>query len=212
MSKNPDKPILECLKIMLRDLQRLYSKIRPELRNDVYYHSKLVLATRLVPARSPRRYQSEALKIYHVCHKLDCWSTNHMEEERQAARRPYEAAIDKFIMESKRQPPTPGKRFESYLAEIDEPSQYDLPDRTKSEPTMATGYFTVVTTDHAKFSPSLASELANHSAAHYLSCLLGNNQEYTAKLTPSDKDNTNIWIIPSSYHLTVPEYAFLTED
>ncbi|EED20730.1 conserved hypothetical protein [Talaromyces stipitatus ATCC 10500] len=289
MSKNPDKPILECLEIMLRDLQRLYSKIRPELRNDVYYHSKLVSATRLVPAchaatgkpspnissliqdlrssisqwedskqaaaqhpmdsyytdrryysrqsrsphrrcspygrsysrgrsnlrypsRSPRRYQSEAPKTCHVCHKPDCWSTNHTEEERQAARRPYEAAIDKFIMEFEGQPPTPGKRFESYLAEIDEPSQYDLPDRTKSEPTMATGYFTVATTDHAKFSPSLASELANRSAAHYLSCLLGNNQECTAKLTPSDEDDTNVRIIPSSHHLTVPEYAFLAED
>lgn len=50
MSKNPDRPISECLEIMLRDLQRLYSKIRPELRNDVYYHSKLISATRLVPA------------------------------------------------------------------------------------------------------------------------------------------------------------------
>ncbi|EED22635.1 hypothetical protein TSTA_061260 [Talaromyces stipitatus ATCC 10500] len=99
---------------------------------------------------------------------------------------------DKFIMEFKGQPPTLGKRFELYLAEIDEPSQYDLPDHTKSELTMATGYFTVATMDYAKFSPSLVSELANRSAAHYLSCLLGNNQECTAKLTPSNEDDTNV--------------------
>lgn len=50
MSKNPDKPIPECLEIMLRDLRKLYDKLRPELRNDINLHSKLVSATRLVPA------------------------------------------------------------------------------------------------------------------------------------------------------------------
>lgn len=57
---------------------------------------------------------------------------------------------------------------------------------------MATGYFTIANPDYKKFAPSLASKLANHSTAHYLSCLLGSYQEYIEKPTPDNKDKANI--------------------
>jgi hypothetical protein len=75
---------------------------------------------------------------------------------------------------------------------------------------MATGYFTVATTDHNEFSPGLAAELANRSAAHYLSCLLGSQQDRTTDHI--NEHDAVVQIVPSSHHLTVPEYAFLAED
>ncbi|KAE8549770.1 hypothetical protein EYB25_008294 [Talaromyces marneffei] len=50
VSKNPEKSISECLELMLQDLRRFYNKLRPQVRNDVTYHAKLISATRLVPA------------------------------------------------------------------------------------------------------------------------------------------------------------------
>jgi len=50
VSKNPEKSISECLELMLQDLRRLYNKLRPQVRNDVTYHAKLISATRLIPA------------------------------------------------------------------------------------------------------------------------------------------------------------------
>jgi len=50
VSKNPEKSISECLELMLQDLRRLYSKLRPQVRNDITFHAKLISATRLIPA------------------------------------------------------------------------------------------------------------------------------------------------------------------
>src|SRR3954468_15035471 len=48
--KYPEKSITECLEIMFRDIQKLYHKLRPELRNEVIWHAKLIFATRTHPA------------------------------------------------------------------------------------------------------------------------------------------------------------------
>jgi hypothetical protein len=56
------------------------------------------------------------------------------------------------------------------------------------------------------------SELANRSAAHYLECLLGNQLKYIINDNPDYEEQTATLIVSSSHHLTVPEYAFLTDD
>ncbi|KAE8550702.1 hypothetical protein EYB25_003641 [Talaromyces marneffei] len=164
------------------------------------------------PSRSPRRHgRDDAQKTCFVCGRPNCWSTNHTDEERTAARARYKPAWDKFIQQYEGTPDME-RSLESYLAEIDNPSQYSLPDRTKNEPTTATGYFTVAATDHNEFSSSLASELANRSAAHYLECLLGSQSNHIFDNDPDHEEQAATPIVPSSHHLTVPEYAFLTDD
>ncbi|EED15482.1 conserved hypothetical protein [Talaromyces stipitatus ATCC 10500] len=48
--KYPEKSTTECLEMMFRDIQKLYHKLRPELRNEVIWHAKLISATRTHPA------------------------------------------------------------------------------------------------------------------------------------------------------------------
>lgn len=50
IENNPGKQLTECLEIMLRELQKLYYGLHHDLRNDTYYHNKLVDATRSHPA------------------------------------------------------------------------------------------------------------------------------------------------------------------
>jgi hypothetical protein len=66
--------------------------------------------------------------------------------------------------------------------------------------------------DYSEFSPSLVSELANHSAAYYLKYLLGNQLKYIINDNPNYKEQTIILIVLSSHHLTIPEYTFLMDD
>uniref|UniRef100_A0A093UYI9 Transposon Ty1-NL2 Gag-Pol polyprotein n=1 Tax=Talaromyces marneffei PM1 TaxID=1077442 RepID=A0A093UYI9_TALMA len=50
MNNHPEKPVLECLEIMFADMEKMYHKLRPELRTEALYIAKLFAATRLVPA------------------------------------------------------------------------------------------------------------------------------------------------------------------
>jgi hypothetical protein len=124
----------------------------------------------------------------------------------------YNTAFDKFILEHEGTPKDRNTQLEAYLAEVDTPVQYDLLDHTNDSQKTATGYFTVANPDHKGFASSLASELANQSAAHYLSCLLGSHQEHIEKSIPDNEDEADVRTALSSHHLTVPKYAFLAED
>ncbi|EED22642.1 conserved hypothetical protein [Talaromyces stipitatus ATCC 10500] len=203
---NPEKSVYECLNSMLVQLQDLFYCLPDELQTQTYWHMKLLEATSTHPAcdwatakpaptvpgliqdlqsnvrqyerkqqsnvhginftdrryntrqpsrsphrgrssygqgrsrersnsrypsRSPRRYSRDhAPQVCHVCKKPGCWSTEHTEEERRATRKPYEAVIDQYIVQKEGKKDT-SKSFESYLTEIDKPSQYNLPDREK---------------------------------------------------------------------------------
>ncbi|EEA24070.1 conserved hypothetical protein [Talaromyces marneffei ATCC 18224] len=171
---------------------------KKEVNNDIQVAHHV--ATDVTTHRKRASYAEDKLLV-----------TNHTDEERTAARARYKPAWDKFIQQYEGTPDME-RSLESYLAEIDNPSQYSLPDRTKNEPTTATGYFTVAATDHNEFSSSLASELANRSAAHYLECLLGSQSNHIFDNDPDHEEQAATPIVPSSHHLTVPEYAFLTDD
>lgn len=294
IERNPDKSISECLEILLTRLRFLYNKLRPESRNEVIYHSKLLSATRTVQAchqatgkpshtvagviqdlresvsvhedtkrtaqpvqhvaealytdrryhnrqsRSPyrgcnsrgnsrprdshsrdrydRRSQSTtAPRICIVCHKPDCWSTNHTAEERAAARKRDFKKYDAYMAQSEGRALAPNSQdddtdnaFIRFLTEVDTPSTYEVPEREVKGSTPATLHFTVATPEHPKFARKLAAELANRSAAHFLSSLFNITGNITA---PTDNDDdTALTTISQFSAQIVPEYSFLTES
>jgi len=110
------------------------------------------------PSRSPHRSsRTHVPKVCLVCGKPGCWSTEHTEEERQAARKPYEAAMNRYLTEKE------GMKddFELYLANIDKLSQYNLLNNKKIKLEILIEYFIIITIDYNKFLLELAAELAN---------------------------------------------------
>jgi hypothetical protein len=155
-----------------------------------------------------------------VCEKEGCWSTNHTDEERQKARRRYEKSLDSFIAwkEGRTIEKNNDDEFIRYLQETDAPSTYEVQDRSTKEPSTVAHYFTTATPEHPKFAQSLAANLANRSAAHYLTSLFGvRTSTKLSPITPVDmmQDITPDQIpdrMPDKMPgLIVPEYSFLTE-
>ncbi|EED20885.1 hypothetical protein TSTA_081180 [Talaromyces stipitatus ATCC 10500] len=210
---NPGKSISECLNLMITELQDLFYCLPDKLQNQMYWHMKLIEATSTHPGTNDDNKTAPMVSTLQTdtticvnCHVHRTKVVHHIDEDT-----PKDAATY-FILEHEGTPKDHNTQLEAYLAEVDIPVQYDLPDRTSDSQKTATGYFTVANLDYKGFAPLIASELANRSAAHYLSCLLGNHQEYTEKPTLDNEDEADVQTAPSSHHLTIPEYAFLAED
>ncbi|KUL81694.1 hypothetical protein ZTR_09664 [Talaromyces verruculosus] len=249
MTNHPENTVLECLEIMFADMEKMYHKLRPELRTEALYVAKLFAATRLVPAchgvsitsttsvyslmeslrrtvtqwedtkkeaasqgshvvdayftdrryhhrqsRSPYRgcsphrpQQSDnrgrrssswnpAAKICRVCKKTGCWSTNHTKEEQRAAIQPFLDRAKAYFAAGEEQPPAATNQddknsddeFKAFLAGIDAPSKYEMQDHESTGMTYAANHFTIANPEHKQYSESLATDLANRSAAHFL--------------------------------------------
>jgi hypothetical protein len=285
--KNPEKSLPECLELMLRDLQKLYHKLRPQLRNEVNYHAKLISTTRTIPAcqaatgkpaatvagviqdlrasvnqytdtqldaqnmpsshpvdayytdrryhgrqsRSPYRERQPSRNRYasryasrsprrpprdrsprkcYICNKEGCWSTNHTAEEREAARQRAHRRIDQHFAEPNYREDD-DEDFEAWFIERDKPSTYNIQDDVAKSVQPTTQYFTIATPEHSEFAPSLAKDLANRSAEHYITCLLSPGQ------IPNEPPDEHEETTTKTANMTVqspiiPEYSFLTES
>jgi hypothetical protein len=145
-----------------------------------------------------------------VCDKVGCWSTNHTTEEREAARQRAHCCIDQYFTEPNYREDN-DEDLKAWFIKRDKPSTYNIQDDVAKSAQPTTQYFTVATPEHDGFAPSLAKDLANCSAEHYITCLLSPSQ------IPNEAPDEQEEAMTKTANMTVqspviPEYLFLTES
>uniref|UniRef100_A0A093V6J0 Transposon Ty1-NL2 Gag-Pol polyprotein n=1 Tax=Talaromyces marneffei PM1 TaxID=1077442 RepID=A0A093V6J0_TALMA len=192
----PGEIISECLELMLQDLRRLYNKLRPQVRNDVTYHAKLISATRLVPAchaatgkPSPTIpglvedlrssvSQYEDTRQAAAQHPIEAYYTDRRYHRRQS-RSPYRG---RSLYQNQQQYGDRRRRSSSWNHSPKQEREKALQpymDRVKAYLTAKEGQPPAATNQdspdddeefkkHEEYSKSLTNDLANRSAAHFL--------------------------------------------